>query len=109
MSNRRQFMIQVSTGTGAVACGSVFAAETVKVTELGENEPTAKALGYIVDATKTDKKKYPKYATGQNCTTCALFQPKTGDKKGVTVGGCPLFAGKQVSVTAWCSAYAKKA
>jgi hypothetical protein len=34
-----------------------------------------------------------------------LFQGKAG----AAAGGCPLFAGKQVSSKGWCSAYAKKA
>ena len=49
--------------------------------------------------------KFPKYAVGQNCAGCALYQGKAGDK----AGGCPLFAGKQVAGAGWCSAWAKKA
>ena len=52
-----------------------------------------------------DTKKYPKFAAGQNCTNCALYQGKPGDK----AAGCPLFAGKQVAGAGWCSAWAKKA
>jgi hypothetical protein len=52
-----------------------------------------------------DKAKFPKFAAGQNCGSCALYQGKAGD----AAGGCPLFAGKQVSSKSWCSAYAKKA
>jgi hypothetical protein len=52
-----------------------------------------------------DKTKQPKYAAGQICGNCALFQGKATD----AAGGCPLFAGKQVAGKGWCSAYAKKA
>jgi hypothetical protein len=60
---------------------------------------------YKADATKVDKAKQPKYAAGQQCSNCSLFQGKPAD----AAGGCPLFAGKQVAGKGWCSAYAKKA
>jgi len=71
---------------------------------LTESDPTAQALGYRQDATKADKAKYPAYAAGQACGTCALYQGKPGDAS----GPCPLFAGKNVSAKGWCSAWAKK-
>ena len=72
---------------------------------LDEKDPAASALSYVNDATKADKVKYPKYADGQNCGNCALYQGAAGSAQ----GGCPLFPGKNVSAKAWCSAYAKKA
>jgi len=72
---------------------------------VAESDPQANSLGYKADATKVDKTKQPKYAAGQVCTNCALFQGKASD----AAGGCPLFAGKQVAGKGWCSAYAKKA
>ena len=71
---------------------------------LDEKDPQAVALGYFSDATKTDKVKYAKYADGQKCANCALYQGGTAAQ-----GGCPLFPGKQVEAKAWCSAWAKKA
>ncbi len=71
---------------------------------MDEKDPQAAALGYVNDATKTDKTKYPKYADGQNCANCALYQGGTAEQ-----GGCPLYPGKNVAAKAWCSAYAKKA
>ena len=69
-----------------------------------EKEAQAVALGYVSVATTADKAKYPKYADGQACTNCALYQGGAAGQ-----GPCPLFPGKQVSGKAWCSAYAKKA
>jgi hypothetical protein len=63
------------------------------------------ALGYVADAKRVDTKKFPKFAAGQDCTNCALYQGKATDK----AAGCPLFAGKQVAGAGWCSAWAKKA
>lgn len=70
-----------------------------------ESDAQAIALGYKADATKADKAKYPKYAAGQQCANCALYQGKATD----AAGPCPLFAGKQVASKGWCSAWAKKA
>jgi hypothetical protein len=70
-----------------------------------EKDAQAAALGYVAEAKRTDTKKYPKFAAGQNCASCALYQGKAGDK----AGGCPLYAGKQVAAAGWCSAWAKKA
>jgi hypothetical protein len=101
MSNRREFVVQLGVGTSALVSGAVFAS----VPMVAESDPNAASLGYKADASKVDKTKFPKYAAGQNCSSCALFQGKAGDAAGV----CPLFAGKQVSGSGWCSAYAKKA
>jgi hypothetical protein len=103
MTSRRQFMIQISA-TGA-ALGAAQLANAQTTTMVVEADPQAKTLGYFADAPKTDKVKYPKYAAGQMCTNCALYQGKATDK----AGGCPLFAGKQVAGKGWCSAWAKKA
>lgn len=96
---RRTFMMTVA------ASGAVLASAARAQVKLDEKDPQAAALGYVQDATKADVKKYPKYAAGQACGNCALFQGKAGD----AAGNCPLFGGKQVSAKGWCSAYAKKA
>ncbi len=72
---------------------------------LDEKDAQALALGYVADAKRVDVKKHTKFAAGQNCSNCALYQGKPTDK----AGGCPLFAGKQVAGAGWCSAWAKKA
>ena len=101
MTNRREFIVQFSLGTAAALAASQASAQAL----VADADPQAAALGYKADGTKTDKAKFPKYAAGQQCSSCALFQGKAGDK----AGGCPLFAGKQVAAAGWCSAYAKKA
>lgn len=101
MTNRREFMVQVSLAGGMLASSTVWAQGAL----LAETDAQAVALGYKADATKTDTKKYPKYATGQMCSNCALYQAKASD----AAGGCPLFAGKKVAGKGWCSAWAKKA
>ena len=69
-----------------------------------EKDAQAIGLGYVAVAANADKAKFPKYADGQLCSNCSLYQGGAADQ-----GGCPLFAGKQVLGKAWCSAYNKKA
>lgn len=97
---RRVFLMTVAASGAGIAAGPVLAQAAVD-----EKDAQAAALGYVADAKRVDTKKYPKFAAGQNCGNCALYQGKAGDK----AGGCPLFAGKQVAAAAWCSAWAKKA
>lgn len=99
INSRRTFMITVA------AAGVGFATAAHAQAKVDEKDPQAVALAYVADATKVDNKKYPKYAAGQNCASCALYQGKATD----AYGGCPLFAGKQVAGKGWCSAWAKKA
>ena len=101
LNNRRVFMLQTVVGCAAALGGLQANAHTL----LAESDAQATALGYKSDASKVDKTKYPKFAAGQACSNCALFQGAASSK----AGGCPLFAGKQVAAKGWCTAWAKKA
>jgi anaerobic selenocysteine-containing dehydrogenase len=96
---RRVFLMTLA------ASGMALATHAQAQVLVDEKDAQATALGYVAEAKRADAKKYPKFAAGQNCAGCALYQGKAGDK----AGGCPLFAGKQVAATGWCSAWAKKA
>lgn len=85
--------------------GAALATPALAQALVDEKSPQATALGYVAEAKRVDVKKYPKFAAGQNCANCALYQGKAADQ----AGGCPLFAGKQVAAAGWCSAWAKKA
>jgi hypothetical protein len=100
-NSRRQFMILSAAGACTIALNGKVQAQAM----VAETDPQAAALGYKANATTVDKAKYAKYAAGQECDNCALFQGKAG----AAAGGCSLFAGKQVAGKGWCSAYAKKA
>lgn len=67
---------------------------------LEESDAQAQGLGYKHDASEVDAATQPRYAAGQQCANCAVFQG--GDAEW---GPCPIFAGKQVKSTGWCSAY----
>jgi hypothetical protein len=100
MTTRRTFIRLVPLSAfGLLAAEHAFAAD------VDPKDPQAIALGYVADATKVDKTKFPRYAAGQDCATCQLYQAKPTDAS----GPCPLFAGKTVAAKGWCSAYAKRA
>ena len=99
MTSRRRFISLipvVSLGASALARADAAMVDP--------KEPTAVQLGYVTDATKADKAKYPKYEAGQSCGNCALYQGAAGS----TQGPCPLYQNKQVLAKAWCSAWVKK-
>jgi len=98
--DRRQFMLNAAAGSLLIGAGVKASAQGL----VAESDSQAAALAYKADATKVDKSKQPKYAAGQACSNCALYQGAAGS----AAGNCPLFAGKQVSAKAWCNAWAKK-
>jgi hypothetical protein len=72
-STRRRFMI------AAAASGTALTATVHAQARLDEKDPQALALGYVADAARADAKKFAKYAPGQNCAGCALYQGKAVD------------------------------
>jgi hypothetical protein len=97
---RRTFLLSVAATGAAMATGA-----RAQAAKLDEKDPQAVALGYVHDAARADAKRFPKFAAGQNCANCALYQAKPTDPW----GPCPLFANKQVAAKGWCSAWAKRA
>jgi len=101
-ASRRRFFKITAIGlvaapfANALLSGAAQAADTV-----AETNPTASALGYVMDAAKSAKRT-DKAAT---CATCSLF---TG-KAGAADGPCAVFPGKAVSAKGWCSSWVKKA
>ena len=102
MNSRRHFIITLVPATLALGAATQALAEPAKA---DENDPTAKAIGYKMDATKVDAAKYPTYVKGNVCGGCALFAGKAGD----AWGACPIVGGKLVSSKGWCTAWVKKA
>jgi len=71
---------------------------------LDPNDPTAKALAFVNDATKVDTKTHPTFKPSQKCGTCAQYQGKAGD----ATAACTIFAGKSVPEGGWCQVWAQK-
>jgi hypothetical protein len=78
------------------------AAEAAALTPLDPNDPTAKALGFVADASKATAN--PTYKAGSKCSTCAQFTGKPSD----ATGPCNIFAGHTVPSGGWCSVWAAK-
>lgn len=89
---------------GAVESPSGLPA-TARLLPLTDDEPQAKALAYVSDASSVDAEAQPRFETGQACGNCALFMGADGDDR----GPCSIFPGRLVAATGWCSVYAQKA
>ena len=101
-NSRRKFLRFSLAGIFAGTVGkSTFANSRAS---LNENDPMAKALGYVPDVANPVIKKEAMYKEGSNCANCLQF--KNIDDNGV--GDCSLFPGKGVPATAWCKAWAAK-
>jgi hypothetical protein len=102
--SRRRFL-KLAAGTAAAAMlvsGLPRAAHADDLPHVSEDDPTAKALGYVEDATKTTN---PKRKAGDSCANCQFY---SGGPTGY--GPCQLFPGKSVSAKGWCISHtAKKA
>jgi hypothetical protein len=84
-----------AAAVGAVSSRSA-APEKVNV-----NDPAARAVGYVENASQVDIKKYPGYVQGSNCDNCLLLQGKPGNN----YRPCSLFQGKLVAVSGWCTGW----
>ncbi len=101
MNSRRLFIrLTVLGGAALLAAREALADAPV----LDEKDPQAVALGYVADAARVNKAKYPAYTAAQACSNCQFYQGKAGSP----MAPCPLYGGKQVAAKGWCSAYAKK-
>jgi len=101
--DRRTFLI-TAIGSASALAASRVAFSTQAATPLVESDAQAQTLGYKADAVKADRVKFPKYAPGQMCGNCQLYQGKPAD----SVGPCPLFQNRLVAAKGWCSAWVKK-
>jgi hypothetical protein len=99
--SRRRLLKRVSLGLAAApvvgaTLRSAWAADLPLVTP---DDPTAKALGYVTDASKA-----PKAKPGSHCGDCKLYQGAANSAQ----GPCLLFPGKDVKATGWCSSWTSK-
>jgi len=107
--SRRSF-IALAGVTGAALLAGIRPSLTLAqagaaLPHLSESDPTGKALGYVEDASKVDKTKFPAYKAGAHCATCNFFQGKAGD----AYGPCQIFPGKAVAANGWCASHSPKA
>jgi hypothetical protein len=79
-------------------------ADAAALPPLDPNDPTAKSLGFVTDASKVDAHANPTYKPNQKCSDCAQYQGKPGDAS----AGCNIFAGHSVPAGGWCKVWAQK-
>jgi hypothetical protein len=101
MTTRRTILRWVPAASISLLAGKASAQAGKPV---DEKEPQAAALGYVTDATRADKTKFPKYAAPQHCGNCQFYQ---GAATAATAP-CTIFAGRPVAGPGWCSAYVAK-
>jgi hypothetical protein len=103
IESRRRFL-KAAAGTAAAAVviggGLPRFARAADLPHVAESDPTAKALGYVEDASKTTD---AKHKAGDTCANCQFY---TGGASGY--GPCQLFPGKSVSAKGWCVSHAPK-
>ena len=102
---RRSLLKGALLGVAAVPVSALLGRTAHAATgRVDPNEPTAKSLGYIEDATKVDAKANPNYKPGQLCSNC-LQAPV---KEGAEYVPCNIFAGREVAAKGWCKVYVKR-
>jgi nitrous oxide reductase len=105
LESRRRFLkVAAGTAAAAVLVGSLpqLARAAAELPHVSESDPTAKALAYVDDASKSTN---PKHKAGDVCANCQFY---SGGPTGY--GPCQLFPGKSVNAKGWCVSHtAKKA
>jgi hypothetical protein len=97
--SRRRLLRNVALGMALIPiAGAYREAFAADAPLLSEDDPTAKALKYTGDASKSAD------AKGHTCANCQLYQGAAGSAQ----GGCLLFPGKAVKAAGWCSSWTAK-
>jgi len=102
---RRDFLRTTLAVGAVVPLGAIPIIIEADGHRVSEDDPTAKAMGYVHDATTVDVAKYPRRAgeagSQQFCHNCKLY--KAGNDDGW--GACAIFPKKQVNAQGWCNAW----
>lgn len=96
---RRVFLLQLAA-TGGTALAATTLPGAGGPQPVDEKSASASALGYVSDHTRADRKRFPSAGSHQRCGTCSYFQSGANT--------CPVFAGRLVNSSAWCSSWTKK-
>jgi hypothetical protein len=99
--SRRRLLKRVTLGVALIPiAGLPFrAAIAADLPLVSADDPVAKALKYVNDASKASGAK-----PGSKCANCQNYQGAAGS----TQGGCLLFPGKAVKASGWCISWTAK-
>jgi len=101
-SRRRFLKIAAGTTAAAVVLGSVPRfARAADLPPVSPSDPTAKALDYVDDASKSSN---PKHKAGDVCANCQFYTATNTTGR----GPCQLFPGKSVDAQGWCVSHTPK-
>jgi hypothetical protein len=98
---KRSLMMSLATYTALAARNPTFATAAIA---LDPGDPSAKALGFVVDAGSVNAAANPSFKQGQMCSSCAQYQGKAGEG----VAACNVFPGHTVPAGGWCKVWAQK-
>jgi High potential iron-sulfur protein len=103
--SRRRFISQVAVGVPVTAITLRQTARAQELPPVTGDDPTAKALLYVEDATTVDTSNplAARYQAGQDCANCLQSPGASGSRL-----ACNLFPGKSVAPGGWCTAWAMK-
>ena len=102
---RRDVLKGALIGVAVVPVTAILGRAEAAAGPVDPNEPQAKSLGYVKDATKVDAKANPNFKPGQHCANC-LQVPK-GKETGAQIP-CNIFAGRLVEANGWCKVWVKR-
>jgi hypothetical protein len=102
---RRDLLKGALIGVAAVPVTAILGRAEAAGPDVDPNEPQAKNLGYVTDASKVDAKANPNFKPGQVCANC--LQVPAGKEKGPKIP-CNIFGGRNVSANGWCKVWVKR-
>ena len=102
--DRRDALGLIVGGVTMMPITALLSTEAIGASDLprvAEDDPTAKALRYVHDATKAERT--PRGGTPgekQFCSNCNFIRPDNGEWR-----PCQLFPGKAVNENGWCASW----
>ncbi|MHB0776331.1 high-potential iron-sulfur protein [Halomonas sp. WWR20] len=99
--SRRDFVRHSLLGLAALPLGAGILSQRAlaqELTPLDPDNPQAKALNYVTDASQASD--HPAYSEGEHCANCMFFVEANH--------GCQLFPQHSVEPQGWCQSWTKK-
>jgi len=90
---RRGLLRRFALGLSLAPLAAATPGHSAEPSALSESDPSAKALGYVEDASRSKEA-----APGSTCSNCSVFSGQSGAAE----GACSIFQGKLVKAAGWC-------
>ena len=99
--SRRRFLLGLAVAGPAGSLVVTRESYAEDLPKLSLEDPLAKGLQYVEDATQATA---PNYQAGQKCSNCLQIQGEDG----AAYRPCAIVPGKLVAAEGWCSAWVAK-